>query len=163
MTSTSSSARSRNSPSRPNAAGRSCSRWPVAEIGLEELTKVYPDGTLAVENLDLAIGDGEFVVFVGPSGCGKTSVLRMVAGLEEITGGVVSIGGRVVNDLLPKERDIAMVFQNYALYPHMDVFDNMAFGLRQRRLPKAEIERRVTEASRTLGLEESLRKKPRTL
>ena len=135
----------------------------MAEIGLAGVEKVYPDGTRAVEKLDLEIGDGEFVVFVGPSGCGKTSVLRMVAGLEEITGGVVSIGGRVVNDLLPKERDIAMVFQNYALYPHMDVFDNMAFGLRQRHLPKAEIERRVTEASRTLGLDESLRKKPRTL
>ena len=135
----------------------------MAEIGLEGLTKVYGDGTLAVESLDLAIGDGEFVVFVGPSGCGKTSVLRMVAGLEEITGGVVSIGDRVVNDLLPKERDIAMVFQNYALYPHMNVFDNMAFGLRQRRLPKAEIGRRVNEAARTLGLEETLTKKPRTL
>jgi multiple sugar transport system ATP-binding protein len=135
----------------------------VAEIGLEGLTKVYGDGTLAVENLDLAIGDGEFVVFVGPSGCGKTSVLRMVAGLEEITDGVVSIGDRVVNDLLPKERDIAMVFQNYALYPHMNVFDNMAFGLRQRHLPKAEIERRVGEAARTLGLEETLVKRPRTL
>ncbi|MDX6473192.1 MAG: sn-glycerol 3-phosphate transport system ATP-binding protein, partial [Gaiellaceae bacterium] len=98
----------------------------MAEIGIESLTKVYADGTLAVESLDLAIGDGEFVVFVGPSGCGKTSVLRMVAGLEEITAGVVTIGGREVNDLLPKERDIAMVFQNYALYPHMTVFDNMA-------------------------------------
>jgi multiple sugar transport system ATP-binding protein len=135
----------------------------VAEIGLEGLTKVYGDGTLAVESLDLAIGDGEFVVFVGPSGCGKTSVLRMVAGLEEITDGVVSIGDRVVNDLLPKERDIAMVFQNYALYPHMNVFDNMAFGLRQRHLPKAEIDRRVNDAARTLGLEETLAKKPRTL
>jgi multiple sugar transport system ATP-binding protein len=135
----------------------------VAEISLEGLTKVYADGTLAVESLDLAIGDGEFVVFVGPSGCGKTSVLRMVAGLEEVTGGVVSIGGRVVNDLLPKERDIAMVFQNYALYPHMTVFDNMAFGLRQRHLPKTEIGRRVNEAARTLGLEETLAKKPRTL
>ncbi len=135
----------------------------MAEIALEGLEKVYPDGTRAVESLDLEIGDGEFVVFVGPSGCGKTSVLRMVAGLEEITDGVVKIGGRVVNDLLPKERDIAMVFQNYALYPHMDVFDNMAFGLRQRKIPKAEIERRVTEASQTLGLEETLRKKPRTL
>jgi multiple sugar transport system ATP-binding protein len=135
----------------------------VAEIGLEGLEKVYPDGTRAVESLDLEIGDGEFVVFVGPSGCGKTSVLRMVAGLEEITEGVVRIGGRVVNDLLPKDRDIAMVFQNYALYPHMDVFDNMAFGLRQRKIPKAEIESRVTEASRTLGLEEELHKKPRTL
>ena len=135
----------------------------MAEIGLEELTKVYADGTLAVENLDLAIGDGEFVVFVGPSGCGKTSVLRMVAGLEEITGGRVSIGNRVVNDLLPKERDIAMIFQNYALYPHMSVFDNMAFGLRQRRLPKDEVDRRVDEAAHTLGLEETLAKRPRTL
>ena len=135
----------------------------MAEIALAELEKVYPDGTRAVEKLDLEIGDGEFVVLVGPSGCGKTSVLRMVAGLEEITDGVVRIGGRVVNDLLPKERDIAMVFQNYALYPHMDVFDNMAFGLRQRKLSKAEVERRVHEACRTLGLEESLHKKPRTL
>src|SRR5438067_317249 len=155
--------RSRSSPSRAARAARCFSRSRVAEIGLAGVEKVYPDGTRAVEKLDLAIGDGEFVVLVGPSGCGKTSVLRMVAGLEEITGGVVRIGGRVVNDLLPKDRDIAMVFQNYALYPHMDVFDNMAFGLRQRRLPKAEIERRVTEAARTLGLDESLRKKPRTL
>jgi multiple sugar transport system ATP-binding protein len=135
----------------------------VAEIGLIGLEKTYPDGTRAVEQLDLEIADGEFVVFVGPSGCGKTSVLRMVAGLEEISGGEITIGGRVVNHLLPKERDIAMVFQNYALYPHMDVFDNMAFGLRQRRLAKTEIERRVLWASRTLGLEETLRKKPRTL
>jgi multiple sugar transport system ATP-binding protein len=135
----------------------------VAEIGIEGLTKVYADGTLAVESLDLAIGDGEFVVFVGPSGCGKTSVLRMVAGLEEITGGVVSIGDRVVNDLLPKERDIAMIFQNYALYPHMNVFDNMAFGLRQRHVPKAEVNRRVNEAAGTLGLEDTLARKPRTL
>jgi multiple sugar transport system ATP-binding protein len=135
----------------------------VAEIGLEALTKVYADGTLAVESLDLAIGDGEFMVFVGPSGCGKTSVLRMVAGLEEITGGRVSIGNRVVNDLLPKERDIAMIFQNYALYPHMSVFDNMAFGLRQRRLPKDEVDRRVDDSAHTLGLEETLTKKPRTL
>jgi multiple sugar transport system ATP-binding protein len=135
----------------------------VAEIGLVGLEKTYPDGTRAVEQLDLEIADGEFVVFVGPSGCGKTSVLRMVAGLEEISSGEITIGGRVVNHLLPKERDIAMVFQNYALYPHMDVFDNMAFGLRQRRLAKTEIERRVLWASRTLGLEETLRKKPRTL
>src|SRR5436305_1006674 len=154
---------SRSSPSRQAAEARSCWRSPVAEIGIDGLTKVYPDGTLAVEDLDLAIGDAEFVVFVGPSGCGKTSVLRMVAGLEEITGGAVSIGGRVVNDLLPKERDIAMVFQNYALYPHMTVFDNMAFGLRQRRLPKEEIERRVNDAAHTLGLDETLRRKPRTL
>ncbi len=135
----------------------------MAEIGLESLTKVYADGTKAVSALDLDIADGEFVVFVGPSGCGKTSVLRMVAGLEEITGGTVRIGGRVVNHLLPKDRDIAMVFQNYALYPHMTVFDNMAFGLRQRKMPKAEIRRRVTEAARTLGLTDSLARKPRTL
>src|SRR5436305_6699757 len=154
---------SRSSPSRQAAEARSCWRSPVAEIGIDGLTKVYPDGTLAVEDLDLAIGDAEFVVFVGPSGCGRTSVLRMVAGLEEITGGSVSIGGRVVNDLLPKERDIAMIFQNYALYPHMTVFDNMAFGLRQRRLPKEEIERRVNDAAHTLGLDETLRRKPRTL
>ncbi len=135
----------------------------MAKIGLEGLTKIYADGTKAVSGLDLEIADGEFVVFVGPSGCGKTSVLRMVAGLEEITGGTVRIGDRVVNHLLPKDRDIAMVFQNYALYPHMTVFDNMAFGLRQRKVPKAEIRRRVTEAAQALGLIDNLRKKPRTL
>ncbi|MHB8468299.1 MAG: ABC transporter ATP-binding protein [Gaiellaceae bacterium] len=135
----------------------------MAEIAFTGLEKTYADGTLAVEGLDLEIGDGEFVVLVGPSGCGKTSVLRMVAGLEEISSGEIRIGGQVVNHLLPKARDIAMVFQNYALYPHMDVFENMAFGLRQRRLPKDEIEQRVVSASRMLGLEETLRKKPRTL
>jgi multiple sugar transport system ATP-binding protein len=135
----------------------------VAEVALEALEKVYPDGTRAVEQLDLEITDGEFMVFVGPSGCGKTSVLRMVAGLEEITGGVVRIGGRVVNDLLPKQRDIAMVFQNYALYPHMDGYDNMAFGLRRRHMPKPEIDQRVRGAATTLGLGDVLRKKPRTL
>ena len=135
----------------------------MAEIELAGLEKTYPDGTFAVKGVDLTIADGEFVVLVGPSGCGKTSILRMVAGLEEVTGGVIRIGGRDVNDLLPKERDIAMVFQNYALYPHMDVFNNMAFGLRQRRLPKEEIGRRVKNAARTLGLDETLRKKPRTL
>jgi multiple sugar transport system ATP-binding protein len=135
----------------------------VAEVALEALEKVYPDGTRAVERLDLEVGDGEFMVFVGPSGCGKTSVLRMVAGLEEITGGVVRIGGRVVNNLLPKQRDIAMVFQNYALYPHMDGYDNMAFGLRRRHVPKPEIDKRVRGAASTLGLLEQLRKKPRTL
>jgi multiple sugar transport system ATP-binding protein len=135
----------------------------MAGIELERVTKVYSDGTEAVSALDLEIGDGEFVVLVGPSGCGKTSVLRMVAGLEEVSSGYVRIGGRVVNHLLPKDRDIAMVFQNYALYPHMTVFDNMAFGLRQRRTPKQEIDRRVTAAARTLGLADALRKKPRTL
>jgi multiple sugar transport system ATP-binding protein len=135
----------------------------MAEIGLESLTKIYPDGTTAVSKLDLAIDDGEFVVFVGPSGCGKTTVLRMVAGLEEITDGVVRIGGQVVNHLLPGDRDIAMVFQNYALYPHMTVFDNMAFGLRQRGTPKAKVKARVGQAVQTLGLADSLRRKPRTL
>jgi multiple sugar transport system ATP-binding protein len=135
----------------------------MADIQLEGVAKVYPDGTEAVSALDLEIADGEFVVLVGPSGCGKTSVLRMVAGLEEVTAGHVRIGGRTVNHLLPKDRDIAMVFQNYALYPHMSVFDNMAFGLRRRKMPKAEITRRVTEAARTLGLADSLGKKPRTL
>src|SRR6478609_2725810 len=111
----------------------------MANIRLEKVSKVFSDGTVAVDSLDLAVADGEFVVLVGPSGCGKSTVLRMVAGLEEVTSGIISIDGRVVNDLMPKERDVAMVFQNYALYPHMTVFDNMAFGLRQRRLPKAEI------------------------
>jgi multiple sugar transport system ATP-binding protein len=135
----------------------------MAGIALEGVTKVYSDGTEAVSALDLEIGDGEFVVLVGPSGCGKTSVLRMVAGLEEVSTGSVRIGGTVVNHLLPKDRDIAMVFQNYALYPHMSVFDNMAFGLRQRKTPKDEINRRVMAAARTLGLADALGKKPRTL
>ena len=135
----------------------------MAEIALERVSKVYPDGTVAVNELELAIGDGEFVVLVGPSGCGKTSALRMVAGLEEISSGTVRIGGRPVNDLLPKDRDIAMVFQNYALYPHMSVYDNMAFGLRHHHVPKSEIESRVTTAARMLGLEEQMAKKPRTL
>jgi multiple sugar transport system ATP-binding protein len=135
----------------------------VAEITLEKLTKVYPDGTRAVKSLDLEIGDGELVVFVGPSGCGKTTALRMVAGLEPITEGEVRIGGRVVNNLPPKNRDIAMVFQNYALYPHMSAYKNMAFGLKLRKLEKREIDRRVLDAARVLGLEDVLRKRPRTL
>jgi multiple sugar transport system ATP-binding protein len=136
---------------------------PVAEITLEKLTKVYPDGTQAVSELDLEIGDGEFVVLVGPSGCGKTSALRMVAGLEPITGGVVRIGNQVVNDLPPKNRDIAMIFQNYALYPHMSAYKNMAFGLKLRKVERKEIDRRVRDAARVLGLEDVLRKRPRTL
>ncbi len=135
----------------------------LAEITLEKLTKVYPDGTRAVRELDLEIGDGKIVVLVGPSGCGKTSALRMVAGLEPITGGVVRIGGRVVNHLPPKNRDIAMVFQNYALYPHMTAYKNMAFGLKLRKLERSEIDRRVRDAARVLGLEDVLRKRPRTL
>ena len=135
----------------------------MTEITLEKLTKVYSDGTKAVSALDLEVKDGEFVVFVGPSGCGKTTALRMIAGLETITDGTVRIGEEVVNDLPPKDRDIAMVFQNYALYPHMSAYDNMGFALKMRGVPKEEIERRVTEAARVLGLVESLRKKPRTL
>jgi multiple sugar transport system ATP-binding protein len=135
----------------------------VAEIELERLTKVYPDGTRAVRELDLRIGDGEFVVLVGPSGCGKTTALRMVAGLEPITDGAVRIGGRVVNNLPPKNRDVAMVFQNYALYPHMSAYKNMAFGLKLRKLEKSEIDRRVKDAAKILGLGEVLGKRPRTL
>jgi multiple sugar transport system ATP-binding protein len=135
----------------------------MAEIALEQLTKVYSDGTRAVKELDLHISDGELVVLVGPSGCGKTTALRMVAGLEPITSGAVRIGGRVVNDLPPKNRDIAMVFQNYALYPHMSAYKNMAFGLKLRKLEKAEIDRRVKRAAQVLGLAEVLAKRPRTL
>jgi multiple sugar transport system ATP-binding protein len=135
----------------------------VASITLEQLTKVYPDGTRAVDELDLQVADGELVVFVGPSGCGKTSALRMIAGLEEITAGTVRVGDDVVNDLPPKSRDIAMVFQNYALYPHMNVYDNMAFGLKMRGFDKAEIRRRVEDAARILGLSEVLGKRPRHL
>jgi multiple sugar transport system ATP-binding protein len=135
----------------------------VAQILLEQLTKVYPDGTEAVSGLDLEVGSGEFVVFVGPSGCGKTTALRMVAGLETITSGQVRIDGEIVNDLPPKDRDIAMVFQNYALYPHMTAYKNMGFALRMRGLPKDEIDRRVREAAHILGLTDSLQKKPRTL
>jgi multiple sugar transport system ATP-binding protein len=135
----------------------------MAEITLEKLTKVYGDGTRAVSELDLEIGDGEFVVLVGPSGCGKTSALRMIAGLEPITEGRVVIGGEVVNKLPPKDRDIAMIFQNYALYPHMSAFENMAFGLKLRGMKKDRRGERVNGAAKTLGIDEVLPKKPRTL
>ncbi len=135
----------------------------MAGITLERLTKVYADGTLAVDALDLEVEDGEFVVFVGPSGCGKTSALRMIAGLEDITAGTVRIGDELVNDLPPKSRDIAMIFQNYALYPHMNVADNMAFGLKMRRVDRGEIRSRVEDAARILGLSEVLGKRPRHL
>ena len=135
----------------------------MAEITLEDVGKVYPDGTRAVGDLDLAVGDREFMVLVGPSGCGKTTALRMVAGLEDITEGTVKIGDRVVNGVPPRDRDIAMVFQNYALYPHMSVYDNMAFGLKLRKVSKDEIDRRVKDAARILGLEEFLGRKPRNL
>ncbi|SRR6266540_1471790 len=135
----------------------------MAEITLDRLTKVYGDGTRAVSELDLEIGDGEFVVLVGPSGCGKTSALRMIAGLEPITEGRVLIGGEVVNDLPPKDRDVAMIFQNYALYPHMSAFDNMSFGLKLRGMKKERRRERVRSTAGTLGLAEVLPKKPRTL
>jgi multiple sugar transport system ATP-binding protein len=135
----------------------------MAEITLDGLTKVYSDGTRAVSDLNLEIADGEFVVLVGPSGCGKTSALRMVAGLEPITEGKVVIGGEVVNRLPPKDRDIAMIFQNYALYPHMSAFDNMAFGLKLRGMKRHRRGERVNGTAQTLGLAEVLPKKPRTL
>ena len=135
----------------------------MAEIEFQDVAKVYPDGTRAVDALDLHIEDGEFMVFVGPSGCGKTTALRMVAGLEEVSEGAILIGDRVVNNISPKDRDIAMVFQTYALYPHMTVEENLAFGLRLRKLTKTEIGRRVHAAATTLGLEEFLQRKPRAL
>src|ERR1700704_5445031 len=135
----------------------------MAAIELDRLTKVYDDGTRAVHELDLEIADGEFVVFVGPSGCGKTSALRMIAGLEDITSGTVRVGDEVVNDLPPKARDMAMIFQNYALYPHMNVYDNMAFGLKMRGLDRGETRRRVESAARVLGLSDVLKKRPRHL
>jgi multiple sugar transport system ATP-binding protein len=135
----------------------------MAEIALERLTKVYGDGTRAVSALDLEIADGEFVVLVGPSGCGKTTALRMVAGLEPITEGRVLVGSTVVNRLPPKDRDMAMIFQNYALYPHMSAFDNMAFGLKLRGVKKDRRRERVGSTAKTLGLADVLGKKPRTL
>ena len=135
----------------------------MAEISFDQVTKVYPDGTEAVSSVDLEIEDGALMVLVGPSGCGKTTLLRMVAGLEEITEGEIRIGDRVINDVEPKNRDLAMVFQNYALYPHMTCYDNIAFGLKLRRMPKREVDRRVRETAHALGLDDQLKKKPRSL
>ncbi|MBW8454895.1 MAG: sn-glycerol-3-phosphate ABC transporter ATP-binding protein UgpC [Pseudomonas sp.] len=135
----------------------------MASILIDQVSKIYDGGVHAVKAIDIAIEDGEFIVLVGPSGCGKSTLLRMVAGLEAISQGTVSIGGRVVNQVEPAERDIAMVFQNYALYPHMSVYDNLAYGLRNRKTPKAEIEARVTEAARMLEIEPYLKRKPRAL
>ena len=135
----------------------------MSRIQLEGITKRYQDGTTAVRSLDLSIADGELMVLVGPSGCGKTTALRMVAGLEEITEGTILVDGQPVNDMEPRDRDIAMVFQSYALYPHLTVRDNMAFSLKYRKTPKQEIRRRVEEAARILELEELLGRKPRQL
>jgi multiple sugar transport system ATP-binding protein len=135
----------------------------MAAVAFEEVSKVYGDGTTAVEGLDLDVRDGEFMVLVGPSGCGKTTALRMVAGLEDISGGAIRIGDRVVNHVPSRDRDIAMVFQSYALYPHLSVYENIAFGLRVRKLPKSEIDERVRDAARTLGIEQLLKRKPRAL
>jgi multiple sugar transport system ATP-binding protein len=135
----------------------------VASVTFAGVDKTYADGTRAVKDLTLEIEDGEFVVFVGPSGCGKTTALRMVAGLEEITGGELRIGDRVVNDVEPRRRDVAMVFQNYALYPHMSVYDNIAFPLASQRMPKSTIRARVEQTAGLLGLEEHLKRRPRNL
>jgi multiple sugar transport system ATP-binding protein len=135
----------------------------MAGVTFEGVGKVYPDGTRAVSDVDLEIKDGEFMVLVGPSGCGKTTALRMVAGLEDISEGVLSIGDRVVNHVPPRDRDIAMVFQSYALYPHLSVYDNIAFGLKLRKEKKSEIDKRVHDAAHVLGLEPFLKRKPRAL
>ena len=135
----------------------------MGAIDIKSAGKIYPNGTRALEDVSITINDGEFVVLVGPSGCGKTTLLRMVAGLEDITEGEISIGDKTVNDVAPKDRDIAMVFQNYALYPHMSVFDNMAFSLKLRKLPKDEIDKKVKDAAKTLEISELLERKPKAL
>ena len=135
----------------------------MASLSLTNVCKVYPNGFEAVKDFSLEVEDQEFIIFVGPSGCGKSTTLRMIAGLEEISSGELKIDGRVVNDVEPKDRDIAMVFQNYALYPHMTVFDNMAFGLKLRKVPKDEIKKKVKEAAKILDLEKLLDRKPKAL
>jgi multiple sugar transport system ATP-binding protein len=135
----------------------------MAQVAFERVSKIYPDGTRAVNDINLDIQDGEFMVLVGPSGCGKTTALRMVAGLEEISEGVLKIGERVVNHVPSRDRDIAMVFQSYALYPHLSVYENIAFGLRLKKMPKEEIEARVARAANILGLTDYLKRKPRAL
>ena len=135
----------------------------MGAINISSVGKVYPNGTRALEDVNIEINDGEFVVLVGPSGCGKTTLLRMVAGLEDITEGEISIANNIVNEVAPKDRDIAMVFQNYALYPHMSVYDNMAFSLKLRKLPKEEIDKKVKDAAKTLEIDELLDRKPKAL
>ena len=135
----------------------------MANLSLKHIYKVYPNGTKAVNDFNMDIKDKEFIVFVGPSGCGKSTTLRMIAGLEKITYGELTIADEVVNSLEPKERDIAMVFQNYALYPHMTIYENIAFGLRTRKVNKRLIDQKVKEAAKTLGIEEYLYKKPKEM
>ena len=135
----------------------------MASLSLQHINKTYPNGFEAVKDFNLEIEDKEFIIFVGPSGCGKSTTLRMIAGLEEITSGTLKIGDKVMNDVEPKDRDIAMVFQNYALYPHMTVYDNMAFGLKLRKVPKDQIDKAVREAARILDLEKLLDRKPKAL
>ncbi len=135
----------------------------MASLSLKNINKTYPNGFVAVHDFNLEIADKEFIIFVGPSGCGKSTTLRMIAGLEEISSGELWIGDKLVNDVEPKDRDIAMVFQNYALYPHMSVFDNMAFGLKLRKVPKDQIEKSVKEAAKILGIEHLLDRKPKAL
>ncbi|MDF2610609.1 MAG: transporter related [Lachnospiraceae bacterium] len=135
----------------------------MASLSLKNINKTYPNGFVAVKNFNLEIADKEFIIFVGPSGCGKSTTLRMIAGLEEITDGEMWIGDKLVNDVEPKDRDIAMVFQNYALYPHMSVYDNMAFGLKLRKTPKDQIDKLVHEAAEILGIEQLLDRKPKAL
>src|SRR5471032_3037239 len=135
----------------------------MAQVAFERVSKVYPDGTRAVNDIYLDIQDGEFMVLVGPSGCGKTTALRMVAGLEDISAGVIRIGERPVNHVPSRDRDIAMVFQSYALYPHLSVYENIAFGLRMKKMPKDEIDARVQKAATLLGLGDYLKRKPRNL
>ena len=135
----------------------------MASLSLRNIYKVYPNGFNAVKDFNLEIEDKEFIIFVGPSGCGKSTTLRMIAGLEEISKGELYIDDKLVNDVEPKDRDIAMVFQSYALYPHMSIYDNMAFGLKLRKMPKDEIDRRVREAARILDIEHLLDRKPKLL
>src|SRR3954466_2636437 len=132
----------------------------MTDVVFDHVTKVYPGPALAVEDLSLEVGDGEFLILVGPSGCGKTTALRMVAGLEKISDGTISVGDQVINDVPPKDRDIAMVFQNYALYPHMTVEKNLGFALRQRKTPKVELDQRVHSMAELLGLEELMKRRP---
>ena len=135
----------------------------MAGVELKQVRKTYPNGAEAIFGVDMQIDDGEMIVFVGPSGCGKSTLLRMVAGLESVTSGEITIGDRVINDVSPSERDVAMVFQNYALYPHMSVRGNMSYGLKNRKMPKEEIDKRITEAAKMLRIDQFLDRQPNQL